>query len=39
MNTREAKDFLADQAAQQAALDRTPLSDQVNEALYNLCSR
>jgi len=26
MNTKEAKDFLADQAAQQAALDRTPLS-------------
>jgi hypothetical protein len=27
MNTMEAKDFLVEQAAQQAALDRTPLSD------------
>ena len=27
MNTKDAKDFLADQAAQQAALDRIPFSD------------
>src|ERR1700722_3938626 len=34
MNTNEAKDFLADQAAQQAALDRTPLSDLERRMMY-----
>jgi hypothetical protein len=34
MNTKEAKDFLADQAAQQAALDRTPLSDLERRMMY-----
>lgn len=34
MNTKEAKDFLADQVAQQAALDRTPLSDLERRMMY-----
>lgn len=34
MNTREAKDFLVEQAAQQAALDRTPLSDLERRMMY-----
>ena len=34
MNTKEAKDFIADQAAQQAALDRTPLSDLEKRMMY-----
>lgn len=34
MNTKEAKDFLADQAAQQAALDRIPLSDLERRMMY-----
>ena len=34
MNTQEAKDFLADQAAQQAALDRIPLSDLEARMMY-----
>jgi hypothetical protein len=34
MNTKEAKDFLADQAAQQAALDHTPLSDLERRMMY-----
>jgi hypothetical protein len=34
MNTKEAKDFLADQAAQQAALDSTPLSDLERRMMY-----
>lgn len=34
MNTKEAKDFLADQAAQQAAIDRTPLSDLERRMMY-----
>jgi hypothetical protein len=34
MNTKEAKDFLAEQAAQQAALDRTPLSDLERRMMY-----
>ena len=34
MNTKEAKDFLADQAAQQAAFERTPLSDLERRMMY-----
>ena len=34
MNTKQAKDFLAEQAAQQAALDRTPLSDLEKRMMY-----
>jgi hypothetical protein len=34
MNAREAKDFLADQAAQQAALDRIPISDLEKRMMY-----
>lgn len=34
MNAKQAKDFLADQAAQQAALDRTPLSDLEKRMMY-----
>jgi hypothetical protein len=34
MNTKQATDFLADQAAQQAALDRTPLSDLEKRMMY-----
>ena len=34
MDTKKAKDFLADQAAQQAALDRTPLSDLERRMMY-----
>jgi hypothetical protein len=34
MNTKQAKDFLTDQAAQQAALDRTPLSDVEKRMMY-----
>jgi len=34
MNTNEAKDFLADQAAQQAALDHTPISDLEKRMMY-----
>ena len=34
MNTKEAKDFLAEQAAQQAALDHTPLSDLERRMMY-----
>jgi hypothetical protein len=34
MDTKEAKDFLADQAAQQAAFDRTPLSDLERRMMY-----
>jgi hypothetical protein len=34
MNTKEAKYFLADQAAQQAALDRTPFSDLERRMMY-----
>jgi len=34
VNTKEAKDFLADQAAQQAALDHTPLSDLERRMMY-----
>jgi hypothetical protein len=34
MNTKQAKDFLADQAAQQAALDRTPFSDLEKRMMY-----
>jgi len=34
MNTNEAKDFLAEQAAQQAALDHTPLSDLERRMMY-----
>lgn len=34
MNTKQAKDFLADQAAQQAALERTPFSDLERRMMY-----
>ena len=34
MDTKGAKDFLGDQAAQQAALDRTPLSDLESRMMY-----
>src|SRR5580704_10581889 len=34
MNTKEAKDFLADQSAQQASLDHTPLSDLERRMMY-----
>lgn len=34
MNTKQAKDFMADQAAQQAALERTPLSDLERRMMY-----
>ena len=34
MDTKQAKDFLADQAAQQAALDRNPLSDVERRMMY-----
>jgi hypothetical protein len=34
MNTKEAKNFLADQATQQAALDNTPLSDLERRMMY-----
>ena len=34
MDTKEAKDFLADQAAQQAAFERTPLSDLERRMMY-----
>ncbi len=34
MNTKEAKDFLADQAAQQAALDHIPISDLEKRMMY-----
>jgi hypothetical protein len=34
MDTKEAKDFLADQAAQQAALDHIPLSDLERRMMY-----
>src|SRR5271154_2443528 len=34
MTTNEAKDFLADQAAQQAALDHTPISDLEKRMMY-----
>lgn len=34
MNTRQAKDFLADQAAQQAVLDHIPLSDLEKRMMY-----
>jgi hypothetical protein len=34
MNTKEAKDFLAGQVAQQATLDRTPLSDLERRMMY-----
>lgn len=34
MNTKEAKDFLADQVAQQTTLDRTPLSDLERRMMY-----
>jgi len=34
MNTKEAKDFLTDQAAQQATLDRIPLSDLEKRMMY-----
>lgn len=34
MNTKEAKDFLADQAAQQAALDHIPISDLEKQMMY-----
>jgi hypothetical protein len=34
MDTKEAKDFLADQAAQQAALDHTPISDLEKRMMY-----
>jgi hypothetical protein len=34
MNNKQAKDFLADQAAQQAALDRTLLSDLERRMMY-----
>src|ERR1700678_1214900 len=34
MNTKEAKDFLAELAAQQASLDRTPLSDLERRMMY-----
>jgi len=34
MNTKQAKDFMADQAAQQAAMGRTPLSDLEKRMMY-----
>jgi hypothetical protein len=34
MNIKEAKDFLADQAAQQAALDHIPISDLEKRMMY-----
>jgi hypothetical protein len=34
MNAKEAKDFLADQAAQQAALDHIPISDLEKRMMY-----
>ena len=34
MNVREAKDFLVDQAAQQAAIDGVPLSDLEKRTMY-----
>lgn len=34
MNTKQAKDFLADQVGQQAALDRTPFSDLEKRMMY-----
>jgi hypothetical protein len=34
MNVREAKNFLADQAAQQAAIDGVPLSDLEKRTMY-----
>jgi hypothetical protein len=34
MNVREAKDFLVDQAAQQAAIDGVPLSDLEKRTIY-----
>jgi len=34
VNTKQAKDFLADQAEQQAALDRSPLSDLEKRMTY-----
>jgi hypothetical protein len=34
MNTKDAKDFLADQAAQQAALDQIPFSDIEKRMMY-----
>jgi hypothetical protein len=34
LETKQAKDFLADQAAQQAALERTPLSDVERRMMY-----
>jgi hypothetical protein len=34
MNTKQAKDFLADQAAQQAVLDRIPLSEIEKRMMY-----
>ena len=34
MNTKEAKDFLADQAAQQAALEHIPISDLEKRMMY-----
>ena len=34
MDTKEEKDFLADQAAQQAALDHTPISDLEKRMMY-----
>ncbi|HMI49881.1 MAG TPA: hypothetical protein VK525_00115 [Candidatus Saccharimonadales bacterium] len=34
MNTKDAKDFLADQAAQQAALDHIPISDIEKRMMY-----
>jgi hypothetical protein len=35
MNVREAKDFLVDQAAQQAAIDGVPLSDLEKRTMYS----
>lgn len=34
MNTKDAKNFLVEQAAQQSALDRTPLSDLERRMMY-----
>jgi hypothetical protein len=34
MSVREAKDFLVDQAAQQAAIDGVPLSDLEERTMY-----
>lgn len=34
MNNKEAKDFLADQAAQQAALEHIPISDLEKRMMY-----